>query len=146
FLATPLWMFTGRKKAYSWTPKAGVSEDDIKNASRFGDAIVERLNSNSETISEPILKNMGAVTVNEKFIASERVGQHSFKIWSRIISSLGPMYSTRRSLGLIVYITFLLTLILTVVPLFAIVKRIISPFTRKKILQQRAYFAEPSGE
>ena len=146
FLATPLWMFTGRKKAYSWAPKAGVSEEDISNASRFGEAIKNRLNESSDLISKPMLKNLGAVSINEKFIESERVGQHSFKIWSRIISAIGPMYSKRRSLGLILYILFLLTLILTVVPLFAIIKRITAPLTRKKIRQQRIYFAEPSGE
>jgi len=146
FLATPLWMFTGRKKAYSWAPRAGVSDEDVKNAGRFGKAIRSRLNDNNEIIKEPMLKNMGAVNINEKFIASERVGQHSFKIWSTIISAIGPMYSTRRSLGLVIYIVFLLTLILTVVPIFAIVKRMIAPLTQNKISQQRAYFAEPSGE
>lgn len=146
FLATPLWMFTGRKKAYSWAPRAGVSEEDITNAQRFGNAIKNRLNDNTELISEPMLQNLGAVVINEKFIASERVGQHSFKIWSAIINAIGPMYSIRRSVGLVFYIIFLLTLILTVVPISALLKRLIAPLTQKSISKQRAYFAEPSGE
>ncbi len=146
FLATPLWMFTGRKKAYSWTPKAGVSEKDIINAERFGVAIRKRLTENTEAITEPMLRGLSAVTINEKFIASERVAQHSFAIWSKLIGSLGPMHSLGRTFGIMIYILFLLTLILTVVPLSALLKKIITPFTQKKIVQQKAYYAEPSGE
>ena len=38
FLATPLWMFTGNKKHFSWVPSAGVSELEISQAKRFGEA------------------------------------------------------------------------------------------------------------
>lgn len=146
FLATPMWMFTGRKKPYSWVPKAGISDEDIANATRFGDAIATRLTTNDAAISQPMLKGLGAVTINEKFIASERVGQHSFRIWSKIISAFGPMYSKRRSCGLIIYVLFLLTLILTVVPISALIKKLISPWTKNRIMSQKAYFSEPSGE
>lgn len=146
FLATPLWMFTGRKKAYSWTPKAGVSKEDIVNAKRFGVAIEEKLQIDDYPIDKPMLTGLGAVSVNEKFIASERVGQHSFAIWSKIIGALGPMHSIRRSLGLVIYILFLLSLILTVVPVFALLKKLIAPLTKNRIARQKAYFAEPSGE
>jgi len=146
FLATPLWMFTGRKKAYSWSPTAGVSEDDINNASRFGDAIKNRLLLNENKIEQPMLKGLGAVKINEKLIASERVGSHSFRIWSKLLSTLGPQNSLRRSCGLLVYVLFLLTLIVTVVPVTALIKKLIAPLTKKRICAQKAYFAEPSGE
>ncbi|WKD26107.1 dialkylresorcinol condensing enzyme [Pseudoalteromonas sp. KG3] len=148
FLATPLWMFSGKKKSVSWVPAAGVAEHEIKAASRFGIAIKNALNALSaeQTLQQPVLKGLGAVKVNERFIASERVGQHSFKIWSKILSTLGPMHSTRRSCGLLIYVLFLLTLIITVVPITASIKKLISPLTRKRIAEQKAYFAEPSGE
>jgi len=146
FLATPMWMFTGRKKAYSWSPKAGVSEDDINNASRFGDAIKERLLLDNSKVDQPMLKGLGAVKINEKLIASERVGSHSFRIWSKLLSALGPQNSIRRSCGLLVYVIFLLTLIVTVVPITALIKKLIAPLTKKRIRIQKAYFAEPSGE
>lgn len=146
FLATPMWMFTGKKQRFSWVPKAGVAQNDIDNSIRFGQKIVQRFVKNDQPIQEPMLIGTGAVTVNEKFIASEKVGQHSFKIWSKIISYFGPMYSKRRSCGLIIYILFLLTLILTVVPISALIKKLISPLTRKKIAAEKAYFSQPSGE
>ena len=148
FLATPLWMFSGKKKSVSWVPAAGVAEHEIKAASRFGIAIKNALNALSaeQTLQQPVLKGLGAVKVNERFIASERVGQHSFRIWSKILSALGPMHSTRRSCGLLIYVLFLLTLIITVVPITALIKKLIAPLTRKRIAKQKAYFAKPSGE
>ena len=44
------------------------------------------------------------------------------------------------------YFLFLLTLILTVVPLLAVIKKLLEPLTRAKIAAQHAYFAAPSGE
>lgn len=146
FLATPIWMFSGQQKRFSWVPKAGVSPNDIEHSIRFGQAIQKRLSEDNTPITQPMLIGTGAVTVNEKFIASERIGHHSFKIWSKIISAFGPMYSIRRSCGLIIYILFLLTLILTVVPISALIKKLISPLTRKKIAAEKAYFSQPSGE
>jgi len=146
FLATPMWMFTGKKKAYSWLPTAGVSDSDINNASRFGLAIKERLLLDNDKIKQPMLKGLGAVKINEKLIASERVGSHSFRIWSKLLSTLGPQNSIRRSCGLLVYVLFLLTLIVTVVPITALIKKLIAPLTKKRIRIQKAYFAEPSGE
>ncbi|MGO2479165.1 MAG: dialkylresorcinol condensing enzyme [Pseudoalteromonas sp.] len=148
FLATPLWMFSGKKKPVSWVPAAGVADHEIKAASRFGIAIKKALMDlqPSQTLQQSVLKGLGAVKINEKFIASERVGQHSFRIWSKILSTLGPIHSTRRSCGLLLYVLFLLTLIITVVPITAIIKKLIAPLTKKRIAKQKAYFAEPSGE
>ena len=47
FISTPLWMFTGRKKAYSWVPQAGIAATEITAARRFGEAISARLLQNS---------------------------------------------------------------------------------------------------
>lgn len=146
FLATPLWMFTGRKKSYSWVPPAGVSSQEISAAKRFGNAIKTRLELNNDPIESCMLRGLSAVRIDEKFIASERVGNHSFAIWSKLLRKLGAQNSKRRLFGLMIYVVFLLTLILTVVPITAIIKKLIAPLTRDKINSQKQYYAEPSGE
>ena len=146
FLATPLWMFTGKKKPVSWIPRAGISDEKIAESDRFGTAIRKRLELNDSVILEPMLQGLSAVAVNEKLIASERVGAHSFSIWSKILKKFGSQDSAGRLLGLIVYITFLLTLIITIVPITALLKKIFSPLLRKKTAQQKEYYAQPSGE
>lgn len=146
FLATPMWMFTGKQQARRWLPKAGISEQDIAAASRFGERIKQRLQADNTAITAPMLQGLQAVTINEKLIASERVGNHSFSIWARLLRKLGPEHSLRRKAGLMVYVCFLLTLIVTVVPVTALAKRLLAPLTKQRIALQKRYFAAPSGE
>jgi len=145
FLATPLWMFTGRQQPFAWLPKAGISEAEIAGAQRFGVAIGERL-AQGGPIEQPMLRGLGAVRIDEKLIASERVGTRSFKAWGMLLAALGPQHSLRRRAGLVVYIVFLLSLILTVVPVSALLKKLLSPLARARIQREKAYFAAPSGE
>lgn len=146
FLATPLWLFTGRQKPYAWVPRAGIAEAEIVAARRFGEAIRARLQADRQPLEQPMLRGLGAVRIDEKLIASERVGQRSFQLWARLLSALGPAGSRRRSAGLLVYITFLLCLIITVVPLGALLKKLLAPLSRERVRREKAYFAAPSGE
>lgn len=146
FLATPMWMFTGKRQAYAWLPKAGIAEQDISAAQRFGWAIKTRLLADTKPITEPMLRGLAAVQINEKLIASERIGNRSFQVWSRLLSKLGPQLSVARSVGLMFYVIFLLVMIITVVPISALVRKILSPLLRRKTAEQKAYFAQPSGE
>lgn len=146
FLATPLWLFTGRQKPYSWVPRAGIEDSAIAAASRFGTAMAQRLNRDTLPVSEPMLKGLGAVRIDEKLIGSEKVGNRSFQLWGRLLAALGPQQSCRRAAGLLVYIVFLLCLIVTVVPLAALLKKLLAPLTRQRTLREKAYYAGPSGE
>ena len=146
FLATPLWLFTGRQKPYSWVPRAGIDEAEIAAASRFGAAMAQRLTADDRPIEQPMLTGLGAVRIDEKLIASEKVGNRSFQLWSRLLAALGPQQSRRRAAGLVVYILFLLCLIVTVVPLSALVKKLLAPLTKARTEREKAYFAGPSGE
>lgn len=146
FLATPLWLFTGRQKPYSWVPRAGIDEAEIAAASRFGQAMVQRLTADELPLEQPMLKGLGAVRIDEKLIASEKVGNRSFQLWSRLLAALGPQQSRRRGAGLVVYIVFLLCLIVTVVPLSALLKKLLAPLLKERTQREKAYFAGPSGE
>ncbi len=146
FLVTPLWLFTGRQKPYSWVPRAGIDEAEIVAASRFGVAMAQRLTADSLPIEQPMLSGLGAVKIDEKLIASEKVGNRSFQLWSRLLAALGPQQSRRRAAGLVVYILFLLCLIVTVVPLSALLKKLLAPLLKERTQREKAYFAGPSGE
>lgn len=146
FLATPLWLFTGRQKSYSWVPRAGIDEAEIVAASRFGVAMAQCLTADSLPIAQPMLRGLGAVRIDEKLIASEKVGNRSFQLWSRLLAALGPQQSRRRGAGLVVYILFLLCLIVTVVPLSALLKKLLAPLLKERTQREKAYFAGPSGE
>lgn len=148
FISTPVWVLTGNKGPFlnGLIPKAGISEQDIAGCARFGKRIAQQFPDRAPNDNSPMLEGLGAVKINERLISSEKVALRSFKIWGKLLRSLGKPSSMPRKTVLILYIIFLVTLILTVVPLLAIIKRIISPFTQQKVAEERVYFAAPSGE
>lgn len=148
FFSTPMWMLTGKKGPFlnGLIDKAGVSKDDIYQAQRFGKAIAEQLPQRDVADNRPMLAGLGAVSVNERLIASEKIANRSFRLWGALLRGLGKPGSLLRRAVLVIYIIFLITLILTVVPITAIIKRLISPLTAARTAAQRNYYAAPSGE
>ena len=148
FISTPMWMLTGKRGPFlkSLIPAAGIAPDSIAAAKRFGVAIAQHLPQREGESMEPMLKDLHAVAVNERLIASEKIAKRSFMIWGKLLRAIGKPSSLMRRAVLCLYIVFLVLMILTVVPVSAVIKRLLSPFTRKRIAQQRHYFSLPSGE
>lgn len=143
FITTPAWLLTGRKKIGS-LPEAGIAESEIADTARFGARTATALTQN-QTLDETLLRDMGAVIVNERLIASEKIAHRSFQIWGALLMRLGRISPLLRQAMLCFYIAFLITLILTVVPISAVIKKLIAPYTRSKIQAQKAYYSAPSG-
>ena len=148
FISTPLWMLTGIKGPLlnGLIPAAGVSPGDVANAKRFGDAIAQQLPLRQADSSEPMLRGLGAVEINERMIASEKIATRSFKIWGRLLRAVGQPGQFLRRAILVFYIVFLIVLICTVVPLSALIKRLLKPLMQSRIDVQREYYSSPSGE
>lgn len=146
FLSTPLWMFTGRKGPWWCAPKAGVSESDIQESSRFGKRIVEQLTSNPDALNHTMLTGLGAVKIKEKTIASETLAHRSFLVWGKLLRAVGSPTSLARNVCVRIYVIFLIVLILTLVPISALIKKLLTPFTKQRIKTQKEYYSFPSGE
>lgn len=145
FIATPLWVLTGNKGPFPLgIPAAGVAESEITAAARFGVAIRQGLAK--DVLDETLLQGLGAVHINERLIASEKVGTRSFYLWGKLFLAAGGPNAWLRKPLTIAYALFLLTLILTVVPITSIFKRLFAPLMKNRIARQKAYFAQPSGE
>lgn len=145
FITTPLWLLTGRKRAAAWLPEAGIAPADIDDACRFGRRTAQGL-SGEAPLDESLLRGMGAAPVNERLIFSERFAHRSFYLWGKLLMAAGR-HSPRLRRGLLyLYIAFLITLILTVVPVTALIKRLLSPWLRQHIAREKAYYGAPSGE
>lgn len=147
FFATPLWMLTGRRGPFlgGRIPRAGVSQREIDGCDRFGIRIRERLRSGGP-LDETLLRGLHAVTVDDRLISSERTGKRAFRLWGRLLRTLGPKGSWQRKPVLVFYSIFLIAMILTVVPLGVFIRKLTTPLSRKRIARLRADFATPSGE
>lgn len=147
FVSTPLWVLTGKKGPFlgGLIPRAGIPEEEIVAASRFGRAIAAHLPNQTDD-PQPMLEGLGAVKVHERLIASEAIAHRSFKIWGKLLRRVGDQDSPLRKCVLLVYVLFLIVMILTIVPISALLKRAFAPFLGKHTAAQKAYYAAPSGE
>lgn len=148
FISTPLWMLTGKRGPFlgGLIPAAGVPASEIAAASRFGEAIAAQLPTRAPDDHSPMLRGLAAVKINERLIASETIALRSFRIWGGLLRGLGAPSSPLRRVVLAFYVVFLVTLIVTVVPISAVIKRLVAPLSRARVERQRLYFAAPSGE
>ncbi|MBU2885725.1 dialkylresorcinol condensing enzyme [Gilvimarinus agarilyticus] len=147
FFATPLWVLTGRKGPhwFGLVPPAGVSDQDVAEASRLGRAILQRFDEN-QPLDETLWQGLAAVKVNDKLIASEKLVTRSFYLWGKLFLANGSYTSKVRRLLAMFYVAFLVLMLLTVVPITTLVKFAFAPFMKKRIAQQKQYYAWPSGE
>lgn len=145
FITTPLWMLTGKRQALSFLPPAGIAAADIADMARFGTRTAHAL-QHGEPLDDTLLQGMGAVRINERLIASERIAHRSFFLWGKLLLRAGAISAALRTGILCVYIIFLVLMILTVVPLSAILKRLFAPLLREHTRAQKAYYSAPSGE
>lgn len=144
FISTPLWMLTGNKGPIGMIPAAGVSQEKIQAASRFGKALKTAL-LNDNPLKTSLFKGLAAVEIHENLIASEKVAKRGFLLWGRLIRFVDKKAPVLRKPVVYLYVIYLVSLILTIVPLSALLKKLLSPLLKKRIQQQVTYFSAPSG-
>ncbi len=142
----PVWMLTGNKCYFAALPPAGIAQEKIEKASRFGEKLNYSLKENKETENEAMLKNLGAVSVNAKLIATEKIANRSFLVWTKFIKLAGKKYSFGRKVAITIYFVFLLLLIVTVIPLNIVARKILNIFQKDKLKAMEEKYELPSGK
>ena len=145
FVTTPRWMLTGRQDAFGPFPRAGLTEAQIRQCGRFGLAIAEALQNGRLDGHTPALQGLGAVKADTRLVPSERIGRRSFFIWGKLIRAIGPQGSVRRRPVLLIYVLFLVTMIVTIVPVTLLLRALLRPLARRRLAAQKQYFEQPSG-
>jgi hypothetical protein len=145
-LTTPSWMLSGKKGGMGKIiPLAGVSDMDIRSASRFGTAIENGLKNDLEKEYKSLLKNYGAVTVDEKSILPEFVFYKLFLAWAKLIKFISPPGSFRRKVACFAFGIWLVCSVLMSILLGLIAGPLVAPLFRKKLNSLITYFETPSG-
>jgi len=145
FITTPRWVLTGRRDRFLGLPPAGVAPAEIRQASRFGRALADALDRDQEKSGEPMLAGLRAATVNPRLALSERAGHRAFRVWSKLIRAFGKRGQWRRRPILLVFVLYLITLIVTVVPLSLLVQWLFAPLLKPRLDRLRAELEQPSG-
>jgi hypothetical protein len=145
FITTPRWVLTGRRDRWLGLPPAGVAPEEIRQASRFGRALGDALNQDGEKSGAAMLTGLRAATVNPRLALSERAAHRAFKVWSRLIRAFGRRGQWRRRPILLVFALYLITLVLTVVPLSLLVQWLLSPLLKPRLERLKVELEQPSG-
>ncbi len=131
------WLFTGKKERYlKIIPPAGISDEDIRNSSKFGDIILDSIQRNDMEHIRPSLVKAGAVDVLPSLVMIEKRGKIFFRLWAAFILKKGGYGDPARITRVRLFKYYLLTVLYIVSPFASLLYYIIKPF-RKKALQRQ---------
>ncbi|MGC4038903.1 MAG: hypothetical protein QM764_23295 [Chitinophagaceae bacterium] len=132
------WMMTGKKdKKWGIFPKPGVSDEDVANASIFGETVNQNLATGNWNDLQSKLVDQKAVDIKYHLMFIERKAGKIFKIWSKIITG-----KKNRSTLLVVFKYYLLIALCVAAPLILLVDAIFfKPFLSKRIERQKKYYS-----
>jgi hypothetical protein len=142
---TPLWLLSGRRDLVPGVAPAGVDDASIDAANRFGLALRDALREGRERGTAPLLAGLGAVEADPHLLFSEKVATRSFFVWGKLLRAVGEPGQARRIPFLMLYVTFLIAMILTVVPISLLVQALLRPFLRSRFAALKQKYEAPSG-
>lgn len=145
FFTTPKWVLSGSRKGFWGMPDAGLNDAQITSARRFGKALVDSLHADREKSTQPLLGGMGAVTVDPRLYFSEKAASRSFHVWGKLLMAAGKPGAPQRVPLLAIYVTFLIVMIITVVPTSILLQTLLRPFMGGWLSKIKTQFEEPSG-
>jgi hypothetical protein len=147
FITTPRALLTGKRGRLGGVlPKAGVHEAQQDRMGLLGETVARQLDTLDDPAAGPLLRGMGAVEVNRRYVVPERVGWRCFRIWARVIRWLGRFGRPLRSVGIFLFVHFLLLLIVLGIPLAMLMMPVTYPFVRKGLEREITRLKEPSGD
>ncbi len=131
------WMFSGAKTKYLGIfPKPGVSETEIKSASKFGIVIKQSLNNNNFSKLQDELLKLDAVEIRAFLVEMDTKANKMFKIWSNFIINK----KNSRQLWLKVFNVYLWIAIWLISPIVFILHLLKYPFLAKKIAKGKTLY------
>ncbi|MDF1592960.1 MAG: hypothetical protein P1P89_15695 [Desulfobacterales bacterium] len=137
------WMFTGKKDRFLGIfPRPGISDQDIRDARRFGNIILEALSGEKMDLDQQTLNQHGAVPVIPAYIIFEQRIQKVFSIWSKFIMQKGGPADPNRKFRVRLFFYYLLVAIILIAPLATLVSWIVQIFNKQKIKSAVAYFSQ----
>lgn len=145
FFTTPRWLLTGKRAGFLGMPDAGLNDQQIRSARRFGLALREALHADREKGTAPLLAGLGAAVVNPRLFISERAGTRSFYAWGKLLMAAGRPGAPQRVPLLALYVVFLIVMIVTVVPTSLALQAVLRPFMQGWLSRIKSQYEQPSG-
>lgn len=134
------WMFKGQKEASRNLPAAGVSDEDLRAAKRFGNIIYRHCQNKNWIQLQTALLVAGAVKLKPSLIILERRGVNNFPKFAQRIRAKGlPGDPARRPLTKL-FRHLLIVSIFILSPITSLMASIKTYLNRKSLEQEAVYF------
>lgn len=130
------WMFTGKKEKYLGIfPKPGVSAQEIKEASKFGEIISNELKQSALDNLQTKLLAKNAIEIRPFLITMDKKANKMFKKWASLIKG-----SKNRPFLLKLFNIYLLVAIWIISPIVYILHLLTYPLIFAKIKREAKYY------
>ncbi len=145
-VSTPRALLSGRDdRLMGVFPEAGVAAGDSDRIQDLARVAAQRLAA-VDAVDGPLLAGEPAVKVKRWLIGPELAGAGAFRLWARLIRSMGRMGRTARAVGVWGFALFLVLMILVGLPLTLIATPILYLLARGWLERTAARLAAPTGE
>jgi hypothetical protein len=134
------WMLKGQKEASGWLPAAGVSDQEIEAAQRFGRPIYECIKGNKEAQLQHRLLELGAIKLRPNLIVMEKRGVSQFPKWAQKARALGGPGSEARKPVIKKFQGLLIVAIFVLSPITTLIGAIQTALNKKALLREVDYF------
>lgn len=111
------WAFKGQKEASGMLPAAGVQQEDVLNAKRFGKPILQHLQDNKLNDLQDHLNTIGAINLKPGLIVLEKRGVKNFRKWAKYIREKGGPGDPNRKGRVTLFSRLLITAIFILSPI-----------------------------
>jgi len=132
------WLLYNKKEATGLLPAAGVSPADIDQSTRFGDVLLDTLQTGSFDMLQKRLMEKGAIKFIPSLYFIEKNGFRLWGIWARFIMKKAPIPGRKRKPYLHVFLYYLFFVLYVVSPFGLLFFYLTYPF-RYKSLKRASY-------
>ncbi|MBB4808070.1 flavodoxin [Chryseobacterium defluvii] len=129
------WLTTGKKEKSGLLPAAGISDEEIAGAGKYGEIIKKHFKNNDLENLQPDLVKNGAVEIRPFLVRVEKVGNKIFTIWSNLIIRK----KEKRTLLVKFFKVYLMAAIWIISPVVLIFHILLAPVLRSKRQKEKEY-------
>ncbi|MDH6251301.1 hypothetical protein M2347_001028 [Chryseobacterium sp. H1D6B] len=129
------WLTTGKKEKSGILPAAGISDEEIAGAGKYGEIIKKHVENNDLENLQPDLVKNGAVEIRPFLVRVEKVGNKIFTVWSNLIIKK----KEKRPLLIKFFKVYLMAAIWIISPIVLIFHILLAPILWSKRQKQKKY-------
>jgi hypothetical protein len=146
FITAPRFLLFGKKDPF-WKifPPAGLAEVELARVRRLGEAVRDRLHLLKKEPPHSLLRGLGAVEVNRRYLIPELIGWYLFRAWAFVLRFLGRIGWPLRYLGIALFMLFLVVVVAVGIPVVVVVSLLLYPLVRWASQPYARRLSEPSG-